>query len=337
MKMVITVRILLLLALAGVIAFFIHRRGRYAPPKRASVVAVAPATAATTNPAKGLGMQDRIPDSEYTALVDIFYLNSGTAWRNHSGWLDPQASTWYGVGVSGGHVTELDLSTNHVAGPLPPSLGDLPQLRRIALSGNLLTGRIPPGLGDLSFLEEIHIEGNLIGGRIPDTLTNLLALKRLNASENQLSGPIPSTLGALTALEEIDVSRNRLNWVIPESMTNLARLRDFRASANYLSGAIPESLGELRALTNLSLANNQLTGDAPVLAGLRKATIDISTNHLNILKGSASWANIQAWISAGNQVKFEPQTVASDASPPLKPAKKSSHPSHPPVKQEQRP
>jgi len=324
MKLIITLRILMLMALVGGIAYFAHRRGYHFRSKRAPAP-VAAAAPQVQNPDDGA--QYHISEAEYSALVDIYYITSGNRWRNHSGWLNPKAASWFGVNVSDGHVIELDLSENNLTGRLPPSLGDLPMLRRLDLSGNFLIGSVPAAVGDLYSLQELVLRGNLFDGLLPDSLTNLVRLKRLDLSENQLTGTVPATLETLTNLTSLDLSHNRLNWTIPDKLDILARLQELKLSANYLAGRIPESLNALRALTNLSLANNQLSGIVPALTALRNATIDLTGNRLDIDAGSPSLSNIQAVINAGNSVKFQPQlTIGSDAPKFAKPRKKPAPP-----------
>ena len=104
MKLIITLRILMLTALVGGMAYFASRRGFHLRSRPS------PAPSATSAPQAqdpADGMQNRISESEYTALVDIYYITSGNGWRNKSGWLNPKAASWFGVRVADGHVTEF--------------------------------------------------------------------------------------------------------------------------------------------------------------------------------------------------------------------------------------
>jgi hypothetical protein len=87
------------------------------------------------------GLIDQIPPAEYAALVD-FYTSLQGPWYESDGWSDPTASSWNGVTVSGfdydhrtgevlsvGHVTELNLYSRGLSGPLPESLGNLTYLQ----------------------------------------------------------------------------------------------------------------------------------------------------------------------------------------------------------------
>ncbi|PNH09037.1 putative inactive receptor kinase At5g53320-like protein [Tetrabaena socialis] len=48
------------------------------------------------------------------------------------------------------NITELDMDTNELTGPLPPEWGCLGNLIEIDFSNNRLTGTIPPEWGLLS-------------------------------------------------------------------------------------------------------------------------------------------------------------------------------------------
>ena len=67
----------------------------------------------------------------------------------------------------------LHLSDNELTGPLPPGLGDLPNLATLFLGHNDLTGPIPAALGNLASLIELNLEGNRFSGPIPAELDTL--------------------------------------------------------------------------------------------------------------------------------------------------------------------
>ena len=78
--------------------------------------------------AQGMGMQAQIPAAEYNALIDFYSATGGLGWARYSGWLNPQAVSWYGVTVAGGHVTSLVLVADYLSGTIPDSLTNLLQL-----------------------------------------------------------------------------------------------------------------------------------------------------------------------------------------------------------------
>lgn len=92
------------------------------------------------------------------ALVDIYIQNGGSNWPAQSGWLEDNISTWEGVTVSGGRVTELVLSDNNLTGNLAAELTVITELSKVDLSDNELTGL--PNLTVLSKLSYLDLSGN---------------------------------------------------------------------------------------------------------------------------------------------------------------------------------
>ena len=102
-------------------------------------------------PAPGNALAFQIPTAEYAALVDLYKATGGASWANSSGWLNPAATSWYGVGISGvvydnvgnvrvqGHVTLISLGGNNLTGAIPPGFGNLLALQDLYLGKNQLT------------------------------------------------------------------------------------------------------------------------------------------------------------------------------------------------------
>ena len=207
--------------------------------------------------------QDLAADKQ--ALVALYNATDGANWTNNRNWLsDEPIERWYGVSVSDFRVTELSLSNNRLAGPIPPELGDLTSLRWLVLSVNQLTGPIPPELGDLTSLKwQLHLHNNQLTGAIPPELGNLSKLQWLILSNNQLTGPIPPELGNLSELWWLLLYNNQLTGAIPPELGNLASLEQLYLYNNRLAGAVPPELGNLASLEHLYLSSNQLTGPIP--------------------------------------------------------------------------
>ena len=149
-------------------------------------------------------------------LLTIYNATNGDNWADNTGWdfTQPLTSSWHGVTVTDGRVTELNLSgqgwwssgspkRGGMDGVLPDEIGDLEQLVSLDLGFNNLTGPIPTELGDLEnlqYLDLSHIYHALPGHVIPSELGNLANLRVLNLSGNDLGGAIPSELGDLENL-----------------------------------------------------------------------------------------------------------------------------------------
>ena len=151
---------------------------------------------------------------------------------------------------------------NRFSGELPPELGNLTSLKRLAIYNSPLVGEIPPELGDLTNLQVLDLHGNELSGEIPPELGNLANLQSLSLGDNQLSGEIPPELGNLTNLQHLSLG-DQLSGEIPPELGNLINLRGLYIIENQLSGEIPRELGNLVSLEVLDLSENQLSGELP--------------------------------------------------------------------------
>jgi hypothetical protein len=66
-----------------------------------------------------------VPLTECHALVTLYNATNGAGWNNRSLWLTPaSADNWYGITVSGGHVTQIMLALNNLSGTIPTDLAN---------------------------------------------------------------------------------------------------------------------------------------------------------------------------------------------------------------------
>ncbi|XP_054789878.1 receptor-like protein 7 [Prosopis cineraria] len=98
--------------------------------------------------------------------------------------------------------TAVDLSSNHLEGPIPEEMMNFEALYILNLSNNALTGQIPSSIGNLRKLESLDLSNNSLSGKIPIQIASLSFLSFLNLSLNQLAGMIP--LG--TQIQSFDAS-----------------------------------------------------------------------------------------------------------------------------------
>lgn len=134
-------------------------------------------------------------------LVALYNATGGANWTHNTNWLsDKDISTWHGVSVSNGRVTDLNLSLNNLTGTIPAELGNLTNLETLNLSYNQLRGAIPAELGNLGNLEQLWLVNNQLRGTIPAALGNLSNLEVLILNNNLLSGALPQGLTGLTKL-----------------------------------------------------------------------------------------------------------------------------------------
>lgn len=201
----------------------------------------------------------------------------------------PQWSTdrpigeWTGITLSSSppRVTEIHLR-GELKGRLPPSLGQLGELRSLLLRDAALIGEIPGELGGLSHLEVLDLSFNELTGPIPVRLASLNNLRTLRLTGNQLTGDIPTELRWLRSLTHLGLSGNRLSGEIPPELATLPYLWNLSLGWNQLTGSIPTELGAIPGLRSLNLSGNRLTGRIPPeLGGLAYLThLDLARNEL---------------------------------------------------------
>ncbi|KAF8649525.1 hypothetical protein HU200_064280 [Digitaria exilis] len=179
-------------------------------------------------------------------------------------------------------LRELNLSYNPFsAGPLPPQLGDLSDLRVLWLAECNLVGAIPASLGRLASLTDLDLSTNALTGPIPpEVVTGLSSAVQIELYNNSLTGPIPTGFGRLLNLRGVDLAMNRLDGAIPEDLFRAPKLETVHLYANLLTGPVPESVAEAPSLVELRLFANRLNGTLP--AGLGRAAplvcLDVSNN-----------------------------------------------------------
>ena len=174
-----------------------------------------------------------ISENPDRAPLEALYKATEGSWCGYTreNWLtEAPLDKWFGVDVNEeGRVSCLGWCDGewirHLAGTLPPELGDLEALEVLSLhsreganrfltcapeDGELgqLTGPIPPELGKLTNLRELGLWENRLTGHIPPELGNLANLEALLLNDNHLSGPVPGQLANLSAMLKIRLDGN---------------------------------------------------------------------------------------------------------------------------------
>lgn len=208
-----------------------------------------------------------VAESDWEGLKALYTATSGDAWTDNSNWNinldDPPSSNdlahWYGITLSDGRVTELNLSGNGLAGVLPAELGNLSSLRVLDLQENELSGSIGPWIGNLAALAKLYLQQNRLAGPIPDEIGNLIHLEYLNLRGNQLQGVIPESLRNLQALQGLWLHVNRLSGSISQNIIELPGLEWLWLGENPdLSGIIPLTNSNLSTTIDFYLGGTDL-------------------------------------------------------------------------------
>ncbi|MBL7861358.1 MAG: VCBS repeat-containing protein [Cyclobacteriaceae bacterium] len=223
------------------------------------------------------------------ALVQLYTDTNGPGWTNNSNWLTGPVDTWYGITVSGGRITGINLDDNNLAGSLPAGLGDLTALTTLLLGSDPISGVVPDQLGNLTQLSILQINFTSVAGSIPPSLGNLTQLTTLRLNNNSLTGLVPPSLSTLVNLVTLDLSENflaggfyspGLSGTVPSIFSGMTQLQTLNLAFNSFSGDFPDISG-LANLQQVLLNNNQLTG-LPPLSGLSSLmTFDVTHNLLS--------------------------------------------------------
>ena len=197
----------------------------------------------------------QVLEQDSLALVALYDSTGGPGWITT--WdLSSQVSSWHGVTVSGGRVTDLDLRNNNLTGPIPAEIGSLTWLVDLSLYNNQLTGPIPAEIGSLTWLVYLYLNNNQLTGPIPAEIGSL-DLMTLYLNNNQLTGPIPPEIGNLTSLTNLYLNDNQLTGPIPTEIGSLTLLGYLYLNNNQFTD-LP-NLDTLSVLASLCIQNNRFT------------------------------------------------------------------------------
>ncbi len=100
----------------------------------------------------------QVSSGDSLALVSLYNSTTGHTWTTNTNWLTGNVSTWYGITVRNGRVSQISLPSNNLAGPAPGLLAGLDSVVRIDLSGNHLTAF--PALGAGQHLDTLSLQNN---------------------------------------------------------------------------------------------------------------------------------------------------------------------------------
>ena len=205
---------------------------------------------------------------------------SGTAalnWRR-----DVALGRWQGVELAGEppRVVGLDVAELGINGQIPPELGGLAELRRLALGGNALTGAVPEALARLSKLETLWLFRRPGGAGPANKRVAAAPPPAMAAADPRLPDrrlPCVTDNPGLAADCEVllgiaQVLDAPLNWsrTLPAEHWEGIRVGGDppRVTALFLSrrgltGQIPPAIGRLDRLEEFSIHGNRLVGPIP--------------------------------------------------------------------------
>ncbi|MCH93370.1 receptor-like protein kinase, partial [Trifolium medium] len=217
----------------------------------------------------------------------------------------------------GNALQQIDLSNNDLHGQLPRALINNRKLEYFDISHNNINDSFPFWLGDLPELKVLALSNNKFQGEIKGSGNMTCTFPKLHIidlSHNEFSGSFPSEMiqswkamktsdpNQLQYKQGITYLRSRRSgeyWKVDNSysftMSNKGivmvyeKLQEFYSliaidiSSNKISGEIPIVIGDLKGLVLLNLSNNILTGHIPSSLGKLSnlEALDLSLNNLS--------------------------------------------------------
>eukprot|EP00253_Pinus_taeda_P014838 PITA_14838 len=203
-------------------------------------------------------------------------------WRSDS--VNDDHCNWTGIICDiNKSVVSLDLENLNITGTIPPSIGQLSNLRDLNLYLNYFGGDFPSALLNCTRLRSLNLSQNVFSGLLPNEIYKLEELVKLDLSSNDFSGDIPAGFGRLPKLEVLFLHYNQLNGTVPFFLGNLSSLKYLTLANNPLAqGVIPNELGKLTRLQQLWMRSCNLVGEIPESLGnmADMVQLDLSCNLL---------------------------------------------------------
>jgi hypothetical protein len=189
-----------------------------------------------------------VTQEEADALIALYDATAGDSWTDNTGWkTDPDVGDWYGVTVSGGHVTQIQLQNNNVADfSVPWDGSDLSYTTLLRLDGNSISDISSVTWPDN--LIYLHLFRNSISDISSVTWPNSITTLRLdgNSISDILSVTWPDSIDTLYLYDNSISDISSVTW--PDS---LIRLYLYSNSISDISGVTwPNSITDLRLYDN---------------------------------------------------------------------------------------
>jgi hypothetical protein len=151
-----------------------------------------------------------------------------------------------------GQLLYLDtLYIRGMSGRIPADIGWLRRLRSLHLEGDSIAGPFPPEMQHMAELRRlVVISPRAEGLSFPDFLTRLHNLERLEL--RPFNGSIPESVGDMKGLAFLYLTGN-ITGELPASLGEATNLLRILLVGGNLTGTVPEELGNLKQMWSLEL------------------------------------------------------------------------------------
>jgi Leucine-rich repeat (LRR) protein len=231
------------------------------------------------------------------ALVELYNSTFGNIWYNNTNWLTGPVSTWYGITVSGGRVTGIDLSDNSLLDSIPSAINNISNLQTLNLSGNKLY--YFPDLSSLTNLTELKIENNHLTFESLEPNIGITATVFTFAPQDSLGNRGTASLyfnSNLTLMVTAGGAHNNYQWLkngvaIPGATQNSfsidsVALSDAGTYSCDVTNTVVTSLTLHRRNIYISVEYSALQQDSLILIDFYNST------------NGAGWTNKTNWLSS---------------------------------------
>lgn len=195
--------------------------------------------------------------------------------------------SWPHVYCSGNRVTQIQVQSLGLKGPLPQNLNKLSMLTSLGLQRNQFSGKLPSFSG-LSELRDAYLDFNNFDSVPSDFLDGLLNLRVLALDSNNLNATngwsLPSALQNSTQIMHLSLISCNLVGPLPEFLGEMTSLSELRLSFNRISGGIPASFNNsvLQVLWLNGQTGGGMTGPIDVIASVVSLTsVWLHGNHFS--------------------------------------------------------
>lgn len=255
-----------------------------------------------------------IEKSEYEVLQAIYDSLDGKNWNNKWNLSDTLSMSvkLYGVEVSEGHITEINLSGNNLKGVLPSQIFQLPMLKSLNLSDNDISGDVnvvtPINDTTICALATVDFTNNALTGNIGEFISQLPNLVNVKASNNHISHIYPS------------FDATRINVELKNQILSDTLVFDMTSELSLMSGieSMPEVINH--SLDGIYRLIIKTTEDAPELEfgfildnGQKKYNVLSNSNVFNNEDGSIINIVSNNPITAGSIINAQIKFLNGDA------------------------
>ena len=166
------------------------------------------------------------------------------------------------------NIRKLALQACNFTGTIPSWLGSefASSLEYLGLGNNQLTGEIPSNIGELTQLKVLALDDNDLSANIEmfHTLPNLISLL---LEDNRITGTLSDALlSSWNELSFLDLSNNMITGILPDGLLkHKNNLRVLDLHGNEITGQLSDAMipSNNDVLEFVALHENRLTGTIP--------------------------------------------------------------------------